>query len=38
MKLADSNDIYKISDKFENGSDRADNSRVSPLECGNGLY
>ena len=29
MKLADNNDMHKISDKFKNGSDRAGNGRVT---------
>ena len=28
MKLADNNDMHKISDKFENGSDRTNYGRV----------
>ena len=31
MKLADNNDMHKISDKFENGSDRTNDDRVVPL-------
>ena len=31
MKLADNNDMHKISDEFENGSDWTNNGRVVPL-------
>ena len=31
MKLADNNDMHKISDKFENWSDRTNDDRVVPL-------
>ena len=33
MKLADNNDIHKISEKFENGSDRTNDGRVMALDC-----
>ena len=33
MKLADNNDMHKISDEFENGSDRTNNH-----DCQNGHY
>ena len=29
MKFADYNDMHKISDEFENGSDRANDRRVT---------
>ena len=31
MKLADNNDMHKISDEYENGSDRTNNGRVDCL-------
>ena len=38
MKLADYNDMYKISDEFEIGSDRTNNGSYIPLIVKNGHY
>ena len=33
MKLANYNDMHKISDEFENGSDQTNNAELRPLDC-----